>query len=109
MSVILSAVILYLYMWTCLYIFNGVLKYMSSVSSDYIIKILPSFIIMALFSRIAITIYPQFLYGEQLLQLFFYLSGIKSLILIIALLIKPLNKSKYDSIMAAIKKDSNID
>ena len=105
MSVIVSATILYLYMWTCLYFFDGLLKYMSRVNSDYIIQILPSFIVISLFSKIAIHIYPEFLYGEQLLKLIFYLSGIKSLILIVLILIKPFNKSIYYSVMKAIKKD----
>jgi len=106
MSAIISLVILFIYMWTCVLIFDGILKYMSRYSSDYIIQNLPSFIVVTLYSKMVIYIYPSFLYGELLFQLIFFFYGIKSLILIVVLLIKPLNKSKYYSLMAAIKKYS---
>ena len=106
MSIIISLVILYLYIWTCVLIFDGILKYMSRVSSEYVIQTLPSFIVVTLYSKLAIHIYPSSLYGELLFQVIFIIYGIKSIILILVLLIKPFNKSVYYSVMATIKKYS---
>lgn len=109
MSVILSGFILYLYIWACTHFFNFVLKYISSVSSDFFIQILPGWLLISLFSKTAMHIYPEFLHAAYLLDFIFYLASFISIFLIVMLLIKPFNKSLYDSVMKTIKKNRNID
>ena len=109
MSVIVSGLILYFYILACYYCFNAFSKHMSSVSSDFFIQILPSWLLILLFSRIAMDIYPEYLHSEYLLRFIFYLAFIISIFLIVMLLIKPFNKSIYYSVMNTVKKNRNIE
>ena len=109
MSVIFSALLLYCYLWVCYYCFHVVLKYMSSITSDFFIQILPGWLIISLFSVIALNIYPEFLHGKSFLSFMFYVACIISIFLFVLLLIKPFNKSIYYKLMKVIKKNRNID
>jgi len=109
MSVIFRSLLLYFYLWVCYYFFNVILKYMSSISSDFFIQILPGWLIVLLFSVIALLIYPEFLHGKSLLYFIFYVACIISIFLFVLLLIKPFNKSIYYKVMKVIKKNRNID
>lgn len=81
---------------------------MSKLTMDFILQILPGWILIIIINSIIITIYPTFLYGTSLLYVALYTSVTICLICIILLIIKKIKLETYESLIEKIKGNRNI-
>lgn len=108
MYIFLSGIILAVYLYASYYFFKVTFNLMSTITGDFILQVLPGWVLIAIVNSIFIKIYPTFLYGTPLLYLMLYTSVVICLISIMLLVFKKINTEKYVVLVEKIKRNRNI-
>ena len=108
MFVIISGIILLVYLYTLCYFFEISFRFTSKITADFILQILPIWLLILIVNSLVIYIYPTYLYGFLLFDLIYYTSLGICLLSIVLLTIKIFNKEVYDTLIIKIKSNRNI-
>lgn len=107
LEILLGAFILFVYIQIMSFVFKVLVKYMKRKSTDFLVQILPGWL-MVMLSSGCIFYYALPYYRYYIMQNIMYTAMVVCIIaLFLLLVVKPISINKYNRIVVFIKKDFN--
>lgn len=108
MDVILMALFLFGYMYIMYWIFQYIMKLTSTKTDEYVIILLPGWLITAATSTLTVFFLPNELPGKIYFKIIMFLSIVITVFILILLLIRLINKDIYKKISDYLKKTNSV-
>ncbi|KOS60100.1 hypothetical protein AN161_25215 [Lysinibacillus sp. FJAT-14222] len=109
MNILLSVLLVIVYVRFMYYLFGVLTKFMKRKSSDFIVQILPGWILLMISSSIVIMLTPDYLTYQKIFRLMMFISiGVCIISIFLLIVVKKISLNKYNTIILKLKANRGI-
>ncbi|MEB2299714.1 hypothetical protein LAV72_08765 [Lysinibacillus xylanilyticus] len=109
MNILLSVLMVIVYVRVMYFIFGVIMKIMKQKSADFMVQILPGWILIMVSSSGVLLLTPDYLTYQNIFKLIMFTSvGVCLISLFLLIVVKKLSLSKYNALILKLKENRGI-